>query len=183
MYILASASPRREQLLKKIIPEFVIIPSNIDETVPSDMDSLLAPEFLANQKAFNVFASHKDDIVISADTCIVFNNEIYGKPKDEAQAKEMLKAFSGKIHKVVTGVSIVSKKLSVSFSSISEVEFYDLTDKEIDDYLKTGEYKDKAGSYAIQGEGMLLIKRINGDYNSIIGLPISELNRYLKNFF
>jgi septum formation protein len=95
----------------------------------------------------------------------------------------MLKSFSGNTHLVITGVSIVNGSKSMSFSSISSVEFYTLTDQEIDEYLENDEYKDKAGSYAIQGKGTLFIKEIKGDYNSIVGLPVSKLNHILKNFF
>ena len=95
----------------------------------------------------------------------------------------MLQLFSGKTHNVITGVCIVSNKRTISFSSINKVQFYELTEKEIDDYIKNGEYVDKAGSYAIQGKGGLFVKEIQGDYNSIIGLPVSQLNRILKNFF
>ena len=95
----------------------------------------------------------------------------------------MLKEFSGNTHYVVTGVTIISSKRSISFSSISEVTFFELSDKEIDDYLSIDEYVDKAGAYAIQGKGGLLIKEIKGDYNGIVGLPIARLSRLLTNFF
>lgn len=183
MIVLASASPRRKELLSKIIPEFEISTSNIEESVPDDIKMMDAAVYLATQKALKVFKSRPNDIIIGADTIIVFNDKIYGKPIDVSDAKNMLKAFSGNTHLVITGVSIISNKRSISFSSINQVEFYNLSEKEIDDYLKNDEYKDKAGAYAIQGEGALFIRKIVGDYNGIVGLPVSELNRILKTFF
>ncbi len=183
MYILASASPRRKELLKKIIPDFKIITSNIDESYSETMDKMSVAEFLATKKALSVYENNKDDIVIGSDTVIVYNNKIYGKPVNKTDAKNMLKTFSNKTHYVVTGVCVVSQKRTLSFSSINKVTFYELSDDEIDEYLSDDEYKDKAGSYAIQGKASLFIKNIDGDYNSIMGLPISELNRILKNFF
>lgn len=183
MIILASASPRRKELLKRIVNSFEVVTSNIDENYPNDMKKFDVAEYLATKKAFSVYETHKNDIIIGSDTIIVFKDKIYGKPKDKEDAKSMLKAFSNNTHYVITGVSVVSSKRTLSFSSINEVTFYNLSDLEIDEYLNDEEYKDKAGSYAIQGKGSLFIKNIKGDYNSIIGLPISELNRILKNFF
>lgn len=185
MVILASASPRRKQLLKEIIDDFEIIPSTIDEKslINEKISVMEIPEFLSTKKAINVYNQYPNNLIIAADTSIIFNNKIYGKPKDKNDAKEMLKIFSNTTHYVVTGVCIISKNKTISFSSINEVSFYKLTEEEIDNYLSTNEYIDKAGSYAIQGKGKLLIKNINGDYNSIVGLPIAEINRILKNFF
>ena len=185
MYILASESPRRKELLSKIVSEFKIIPSTIDESKINTESYHVKdiPEFLSTKKALDVFESFPDDIIIAADTAIIFDNKIYGKPKDQNDARSMLKAFSNNTHQVITGVCIISKEKSLSFSSINEVTFYNLSEKDIDEYLSLNEYKDKAGSYAIQGRGTLLIKHISGDYNSIIGLPIGEIKRLLEKFF
>jgi len=185
MFVLASSSPRRKELLSKIITHFKIIPSNIDESqlLTDTSNPFEIPEYLATKKAIDVLNSNQDDIVIGADTVIIHDNKIYGKPKNKDDAKKMLKSFSNKTHYVITGVCIASKKRTISFSSINEVTFYNLTDKEIESYLNSDEYKDKAGAYAIQGNAALFIKKINGDYNSIVGLPISEINRILTNFF
>lgn len=185
MFILASASPRRVELLKKIVSEFKTIPSTVDEDslITKDIPSMELPEFLAVQKALDVFNNNPNDIVLGADTAIVCDNKIYGKPKDAIDAKKMLTLFSNKTHYVVTGVCLVSSKKTISFSSINEVTFYNLSEQDIDEYLMCNEYFDKAGSYAIQGKGELLIKSIKGDYNSIVGLPVSEINRILKNYF
>lgn len=183
MFILASASPRRKELLKRIIDNFTIITSNVDEAYPDTMNKMDVAEFLATKKAMSVYKNNKDDIVIGSDTVIVFNNKIYGKPINKDDAKNMLKTFSNNTHYVITGVCVASQKRTLSFSSISKVTFYNLSDDEIDEYLSDDEYKDKAGSYAIQGKASLFIKNIDGDYNSIMGLPIAELNRIIKNFF
>ena len=183
MFILASASPRREELLKKIIDNFKIIPSSIKEDIPDNIAPMNVSEYLSTQKALDIYKKNPNDTIISADTTIVFNNKIYGKASSKEQAKQILKLLSNSTHFVVTGVTVMSSKRSISFSSINEVTFYNLSDKEIDDYLSNDEYLDKAGAYAIQGRGGLLVKKINGDYNSIIGLPISELNQIIKRFF
>lgn len=185
MLILASASPRRKELLKLINKDFSIITSNIDES--SFLKSIKNPfevsENLATKKALDVFKDYKEDIVIGADTTIVFNNKIYGKPVNKDDAFNMLKDFSNNEHYVITGVCVVDKKRTISFSSISKVTFYELSDLEIEQYLSYDEYKDKAGSYAIQGKGGLFIKKIEGDYNNIVGLPVAQLNKVLKDFF
>ena len=183
MFILASASPRRRELLKKIIPEFTIIPSSVDETIPDNIPAMDVAEFLSTKKAMDVSKSHPNDIVIASDTIIVMNDKVFGKPINENDARNMLLLFSNNKHYVVTGVCVMSKQRTISFSSINEVEFYNLSEQEIENYLKNDEYKDKAGSYAIQGNASLFVKQIKGDYNSIVGLPVSQLYRVLKNFF
>lgn len=182
MIILASASPRRRELLKLITEDFEIHPSSIIEDIPKNISTLDVAEYLATQKAMDVSKKYPNDIVIGSDTIIVHNNKIYGKPLNKEHAKTMLQEFSNNTHKVVTGVCVCSKDKSISFSSISDVTFYDLTESEINSYLEKDEYKDKAGAYAIQGKACLFIKEIKGDYNSIVGLPISKLNKILKMF-
>lgn len=182
MIILASASPRRKELLSKIVEDFTVYPSNFEETLPANISAYDAAEYLATQKALSIKSKFPNDIIIGADTVIVFKNKIYGKPVNKEDAKKMLSTFSNNTHQVITGVCILNVQKSLSFNSISDVTFYDLTKKEIEDYLCNDEYKDKAGAYAIQGKASLFIKEIKGDYNNIVGLPISKLNRVLKNF-
>ena len=141
------------------------------------------PEFLATQKALDVLKNHCHDIIIGADTIIVHNNKIYGKPLNKSHAKKMLLDFSDNTHFVVTGVCIASNQRTISFSSVNEVSFFKLTNSEIDNYLANDEYKDKAGSYAIQGKAALFVKHISGDFNSIVGLPVSHIYHLLKSFF
>lgn len=185
MIILASSSPRRVDLLKRIIPDFEISPSSINENnlITDNIPVSDIPEFLAVKKVLDVYNKNPNKIVIGADTAIIFEDKIYGKPKDKFEAKKMLSLFSNKTHYVITGVCIASNKQTLSFSSVNEVTFYDLSSSEIDEYLSCNEYIDKAGSYAIQGKGALLIKSIKGDYNSIVGLPIAEIKRMLKKYF
>ena len=183
MLVLASASPRRKQLLSLLTTDFEVEVSNIDETVPENVTASDAAAFLATKKALDVAKNRPNDIVIGSDTIIVFKDKIYGKPLNKEDAKNMLTEFSGNTHQVITGVCVVQGKRTISFSSVNKVEFYELSESEIDEYLKDDDYKDKAGSYAIQGKAGLFIKEINGDYNSIVGLPVSKLNRILKSFF
>ena len=118
--------------------------------------------------------------MVGSDTVVALDGKILGKPRSEKEAVEMLRSLSGRIHKVYTGVAIVCGEKVTSFFEETEVEFYPLTDQEILDYVATGEPMDKAGAYGIQGRGAVLVKRINGDYFNVMGLPISKVYRELK---
>lgn len=179
--VLASASPRRKELLSRLYDTFIIDPAKIDETLPDDIGAEFAPLFLSAAKADEVASRHKNDLVIAADTVVVCGRRILGKPKDREDAKRMLKALSGVEHKVLTGCCISYKGENIGFTSESYVRFYPLTDEEIEAYLDTGEPMDKAGAYGIQGEGALLIENIDGDYYGVIGLPIARLKREIRN--
>lgn len=180
--ILASQSPRRKELLGMLDIPFDIIPADIVETINYDNDLTQEIQKLAYQKANHVFSNHQDSIVIGSDTIVYINNKVLGKPKSKQEAKDMLHMLSGNTHKVVTGVAILSNEKQDIFASISDVTFYELTDKEIDDYVETVEPLDKAGAYAIQGKGFEFVKTINGDFYTIVGLPIAEVYRHLKPF-
>lgn len=180
--ILASQSPRRRELLSIITDDFTVIPSNVEEIVPDEIDPYDSPEYLAKIKAIDIAREYPNDIVIGADTTVFLNGVALGKPKDRSHAYGMLKTLSGNTHYVITGCAIVKGEKCVSFSVKSEVEFYSLNEEEINAYLDTDEPYDKAGSYGIQAKGALLVKEIRGDYFNIVGLPIGELNRYLKEF-
>lgn len=175
--ILASASPRRQELLKKLYSDFIVFPADIDETLPDDIGSEFAPVFLAAEKANAVSDKFPNDLIISADTVVVLDGQILGKPKDENDAIKTLKMLSGKTHKVITGCCICIGENCSCFSEESFVTFYPLTEKEILDYVKTNEPMGKAGSYGIQGYGALLVERIEGDFYNIVGLPIARLSR------
>lgn len=179
--ILASSSPRRKELLAQLGLPFEVITKNVDETL-NDQGSLRDEiEALSFKKALAVFSEHKDAIVIGADTLVTIDGLRLGKPKNEDEAKDMLKRLSGKTHDVITAVSIISPKSSETFSTVSMVTFYPLSDQEISGYIKTGEPMDKAGAYAIQGIGARYIKGIVGDYYAIMGLPIAEVyHRIIK---
>ncbi len=180
--ILASQSPRRRELLKTIFENFEIIPSSCEEVVPNNISTQNVAEFLANLKANDIAKKYPEALVIGADTVVIAENEILGKPKNEAQAKEMLNKLSGKTHTVITGVSLCFNGKNCSFSEITEVEFFDLSNDEIENYVKTHEPMDKAGAYGIQGKGSLLVKRIDGDYFNVVGLPIAKLKREIDEF-
>ena len=180
--ILASKSPRRKQIMDTLNIPYEIIVADIDEKINYDNDLRKEIENLSFLKALKVFNDHKDAIVIGADTIVVCNNEVLGKPKDEEDAKRMLNMLQGNTHHVITGVTILSSKASESFSIVSKVKFNSMDEKEVDEYIKTKEPMDKAGSYAIQGIGSKFINSIDGDFYSIMGLPIGELYKRLKNY-
>ena len=179
MYILASGSPRRKELLGLFVPEFEIVVSGCEEFVPEGTPAEKVPALLAEQKALAVLKIRPDDIVIGSDTVVVLNDEIFGKPKDESHAHTMLRALSGKKHFVYTGVAVAEKGSVRSFVQKTEVEFYELSDETIDNYIATGEPMDKAGAYGIQGKGSVLVKEITGDYFNVMGLPVAETARFL----
>ena len=180
--ILASASPRRQELLKYITPDFEVVPADVDETLPDDIPADESAEFLAVRKALHVAAANPDSMVIGSDTVVIADGEILGKPTDEADAERMLKKLSGKVHKVVTGVCLACGKKTFSFSQATDVKFYALTDDEIRDYIATGDPMDKAGAYGIQSEGCVLIEKIDGDFFAVMGLPVARLKRVMKMF-
>lgn len=123
---------------------------------------------------------HPDDTVIGCDTGVFIDNQMIGKPKSDKAAFEILKLLSGKTHRVITGCAVYKGGRTVSFSQVTEVEFYKLTNAEIEEYIATGETSDKAGAYGIQGNGALLVKQIKGDYFNVVGLPVALLNKKLN---
>ena len=178
--ILASASPRRSELMTLAGFRFDVICADIDEIVPEKALPQEVVMSLALQKAQAVAKYHRKSAVVGSDTVVALDGKILGKPRSEKEAAEMLRSLSGRIHKVFTGVAIVCGEKVTSFFEETEVEFYPLTDQEILDYVATGEPMDKAGAYGIQGRGAVLVKRINGDYFNVMGLPISKVYRELK---
>ena len=181
--VLASASPRRKELLGIITENFKIVPSGVEETVPDGILPEKQPEYLASLKALNIAKKYPHDIVIGADTSVIIDNCVLGKPVGREEAKNMLLRLSGRIHKVITGCAVIKNGECRSFSSVTEVEFYPLTDVEIEEYIATGEPFDKAGAYGIQGKGGLLVKAIRGDWFNVVGLPVAELARTLKVYY
>ena len=177
--ILASQSPRRRELLTLAGLEFDCIPSHAEERIPEGIAAKDVPAFLAECKARDILRSHPGNVVLGSDTIVVCDDEILGKPSDEEEAYQMLSELSGRTHKVYTGVAILSGETRKIFTTETSVEFYPLTEKEIRDYIKTGEPMDKAGAYGIQGRGALLVKKIDGDYYTVMGLPIAEVVRNL----
>ena len=182
MIILASASPRRKELIRLITEDFKIIPSNADENISGEYSPQELTKQLSKIKAIDVFNKVKNnsDIIVSADTVVSIDNKVLGKPKDENDAFQTLKLLSGNVHSVYTGVTIMKGDYIDIFSEKTDVYFYPLTDDDIKEYLKNNEYKDKAGAYGIQGFGGLFVEKIVGDYNNVVGLPVSKLNIKLK---
>ncbi|MBR5755437.1 MAG: septum formation protein Maf [Erysipelotrichaceae bacterium] len=180
--ILASKSPRRKELMELLRVPFDIIVSDIEENIDYDNDLVKEIEKLSFQKAEAVFRDHDDALVIGADTIVKIGNDVLGKPHSIEEAKKMLRELSDNTHEVVTGVTIMYGDSVETFSKVASVTFYPLTDEEIDEYIKTNEPLDKAGSYAIQGDGAKFIKEIDGDFYTIVGLPVAELYHRLKKY-
>lgn len=182
--ILASGSPRRKELLKKIIKDFLIYTSFVDENAISEKDPIKFAVRAAELKARDIAEKFPQDIVIGADTIVVLNDIIFGKPKNHNEAKKMLKSLSGNSHKVITGVALykMSAGKSLTDYEVTEVVFKKLTDRQIEDYLINYEVIDKAGSYAIQDIEKTFIEKINGNYDNVVGLPVEKLRRMLKLF-
>lgn len=178
--ILASQSPRRQQLLRMLNIDFDVIPADIDEQINLNNDLVKEIEKLSYQKAMAVFKQHPDHLVIGADTIVKINNDVLGKPKTYEQAKSMLKELSDNTHQVVTACTILVDDKVETFSEIAHVTFYPISEEEIDEYIATNEPMDKAGAYAIQGLGAKFIKFTNGDFYTIMGLPVGELYHRLK---
>ena len=179
MIILASNSPRRKQLLKKVVNEFEIDASNIVESYPSYLKSKKVPEYLATIKARDVYKRHPEDIVIGADTVVICNHQILGKPKDKKDVYRMINMLSNNKHLVVTGVCIKSKNIERTFISITKVFFRKMDKQEIFAYCNLDTIYDKAGAYAIQAEAKKYIYHIIGEYDNVMGLPTSKLKKVL----
>lgn len=174
--ILASASPRRKELMQLICPSFRVIPADCGEAVPEAMGAKDVPGFLSYQKCKCISKVYQNAVVIGCDTVVTTaDGEILGKPKDREDAKRMLRLLSGRMHTVDTGVSISRNGHIDTFTETTKVWFRELSDEEIDDYIATGEPMDKAGAYGIQGEGTLLVDKIEGDFFNVVGLPVSKL--------
>ena len=181
--ILASSSPRRKELLSYTQLPFEIVVSHVEEHFNERSTPEEIVQVLALQKAEAVAnILDQDVVVLGADTIVTIDNQILGKPKDETEARRMLKQLSGREHIVYTGVAIVSADESTTFYEETKVEFWELSDEEINNYIKSGEPFDKAGAYGIQQLGSILVKRIDGDYFNVVGLPIAKTVRELKKF-
>ena len=178
--ILASNSPRRKELLEKHNIKFKVIVSNVDEKTDSTLTVYENVKMLASLKAEDVFKANSDRIVLAADTIVVYNNEILGKPKDEEDAFRMLRLLSGNKHEVITAVAVISEELKLIEYEVSTVEFREMSDEEIYEYIKTKEPMDKAGSYAIQGIGSKFIVNYVGEFDNIMGLPMKLVKELLK---
>jgi septum formation protein len=182
MLVLASASPRRQELLRNAGIEFVVHPANVSE-IPRNGEAPRAfAERMAREKALAVFAQRPNELVLGADTVVVTDSEILGKPRDAADAARMLRLLSGRKHEVITGVCLAGPKLRIenAQSETTLVVMGALSDDDIRTYVASGEPMDKAGAYAIQGMASRWISRIEGDYFNVVGLPVALVWRMLK---
>ncbi|KNY27091.1 Maf family protein [Pseudobacteroides cellulosolvens] len=182
--ILASASPRRSELLKRIGLKFEVVPADIDEANIRELGPESYTVDIAHKKALDIVnRNYKNSLVIAADTVVV-KGGIMGKPTDENEAFEMLKALQGQWHEVITGVAIIDSDSKAEILDYEKtlVKMTSLSDMEIRAYIMSGEPMDKAGSYGIQGVGAMIVERIEGCYFNVVGLPLNKLNAMMRNF-
>ena len=172
--ILASASPRRKEILELADLKFDVMPSDAQEITTKTAPNEVVME-LASLKAKDIYKkSEKQSMIVGADTVVAYQGQILGKPTDKADAKRMLTMLSGQTHEVYTGDCIIEDGKTKPFYEETKVTFYEISDEQIDHYIKTGEPMDKAGSYGIQGKAAVFIKGIEGDYYNVVGFPIAR---------
>lgn len=184
--ILASQSPRRKELLSLMGLDFEIMPSNAEEDMQQKMSYEKLSEVLSEQKARDIFEKTTGDRVVIGSDCMVYvKGKLFGKPKDDIEAVKMLKTLSNSWHRVVTGLCVLierdGKVTRYCTHDVTKVKFIKLTDQMIENYLKTGEHRDKAGAYAVQGYSGMFIQKIDGNYSTVIGLPTHKLFQILHN--
>lgn len=179
LLILASNSKRRVDILRMLGFKFLVIPSGVDESI-SEYSPILTARRLAFKKSFTVWKDYKYATVIGADTLVVADGKVLGKPKDTQQAVQMLHILSGRWHDVITGVCIISTGKRIVFHDIARVKFRHIEDKEIKEYILTCEPLDKAGAYAVQGFGATFVEKIVGDFYTVMGLPVGKTYKLLR---
>lgn len=178
--VLASGSPRRKDLLARLVPVFEVVTSDVDEEALTVSDPIATAERLAEAKARAVAALRPEALVIGADTVVFLGETQFAKPQDAADARRMLRALSGRTHVVATGVCLIGPQGSETFHDETLVVFRDLSDAEIEAYVATGEPMDKAGAYAIQGGAAAFVVRREGSESNVIGLPLERLRDFLE---
>ncbi len=179
-FILASKSPRRHELLQFLIDDFKIETSDVDEIIDESLTNEEVVMDLALQKAQDISSKNKDAYVLGFDTLVILDDKPLGKPKDDIEAYEMLKALSGRTHRVLTGCAIVMNDYKDTFFEFADVTFTDISEEEIYRYIETREPMDKAGAYGIQKHGAKFVKKVNGDFYTVMGMPIHQLYEKLK---
>jgi len=179
-WVLASASPRRQELLKLLLAHFEVVPSDVDESLHADERPETMVTRLAREKALAVRERRPSACIIGADTVVVCEEEILGKPASHEEAKSMLRQLSGKTHQVLTGVCLLYEDRLLVECSTTHVTFCHLTELEIENYVRSGEPFDKAGAYAIQGRGARFVERIDGCHFNVVGLPVSRLYQMMQ---
>jgi septum formation protein len=179
MLILASGSPRRRELLKKITPDFQVVISDVDEKSIRGNNRDL-PVKISQMKAYAVFQKYPEDTILASDTIVLIDQDVVGKPIDQEDAKNILRKLSGREHLVITGYTIICKEYELSRRVISKVFFNTLSEDLIDRYAKTGSPMDKAGAYGIQDKDFQLVHHIEGSYDNIMGFPTEDIAKHLK---
>ena len=183
MIILASQSPRRQQLMHSITDDFKVEVSHIDETSSLSLSPLDAVKDIAKRKGLDIANKYPHDLVLSADTIVVIDNQIIGKPVDEADAKRILNLLSNRTHHVYTAFYLIKDNKEYEDVVISEVKFNKLSEQLIDDYIKSGSPMDKAGAYGAQDNNdFKLIKKITGSWSNVIGFPVDEIKQAINKF-
>lgn len=184
--LLASASIRRKELLDQIGVQYQSAPMDIDESVKENEQAADYVERLAKEKAQAGIMANPDMVVLAADTTVVVAGSILGKPDDEQEAREMLRQLSGSTHQVLTGISVakyIQGELKIDSQVVlTDVFFADITEQQIEQYIKTGEPMGKAGAYGIQGKAALFVDRIQGSYSNVVGLPLAETGKLLEQY-
>ena len=180
MLILASASPRRAELLRNARIPFTVDPAHVPEQPASGERPIDYAQRLARQKALAVFARHANAAVLGADTIVVADEHLLEKPADAADAARMLRLLSGRTHQVITGVCLAAPGFERTAAEITQVVFSEISDEEVTAYIKTGEPMDKAGAYGIQGMASRWARSIDGDYFNVVGLPVARVYRMLQ---
>ncbi|MEN3037563.1 MAG: nucleoside triphosphate pyrophosphatase [Candidatus Kryptonium sp.] len=185
LVVLASASPRRQILLKQIGLNFIVHPSGVDENSIHSLPPETYVLTLSRKKAIEVAKNYSDALIISADTIVVLEGEIINKPKDSEDAKNMLRKLSGKTHKVYTGFTILDTKTNKIYSDfeVTDVKFREIEEEEIEEYVATGSPLDKAGAYGIQDDyGAVFVEKINGCFYNVVGFPLTKFYLAMKKF-
>ncbi len=180
--VLGSGSPRRQAILKELGLPFILRIPEVDESEVKLKDPLKKVEALARLKAEALPILSENEIIVTADTIVAYKGKVFEKPKNENEAYHMIEQLQGDTHQVITAVALRSTNKEEIFSVTTDVEFWDLSEETIRRYIKTDEPYDKAGAYGIQGKAAVFVKRINGDYYNVVGLPISTLLRKLASF-
>ena len=177
MIILASESPRRRELIKKIVQEFTVIPANIDESI-LHVPACDLPGELSKMKAYDVYQKHPNDKVLACDTVVILDGEIMGKPRSKEIASKMLHKLSGRKHVVISGYTIISKEKEITRTVRTYVYFNKLSDELIEKYIASGSPMDKAGAYGIQDKEFNLVNHIEGSLDNVIGLPTEDIKAH-----
>ena len=177
MIILASASPRRRELIKMLTNDFVVIPSDVDESIIHTEPHALPAE-LSKIKAYSIFSRYPNDTVIACDTIVILDGKIMGKPHSKEEAKEMLKALSGRKHVVISGYTYINKEREITRTVRTYVYFNKLSEDTIDAYIKSGSPMDKAGAYGIQDDEYNLVSHIEGSFYNVVGFPVEDIKAH-----